>query len=167
MKKNNVSTLSGEGENRRTFRSKSSEDCLKFRTRCVLVFWFAITACSGFGLHWAGHHPAHEVWHDWAVFHVLSSVIFMATGFRHASLHRRWYKAWTKGAGHKSMTTLWLSVSFVLSSASGVYLVCCVEGDGSAMGKLHYAVGILMTVAGIGHIGQRWRVMWRYLKKTS
>ena len=39
-----------------------------------LIVLFFLSAISGFGLHIAGHGNNHEVWHNWAVFHVVDSV---------------------------------------------------------------------------------------------
>ena len=36
----------------------------------ILIVVFIMSAISGFGLHVAGHGGTHEVWHNWAVFHV-------------------------------------------------------------------------------------------------
>lgn len=167
MKKNNIAMRTGKDRSHRRHRAKVSEDGFKFRSRCVLAFWFAATVCSGFGLHWAGEHSTHEVWHDWAVFHVLSSLGFLITGFRHAFVHRAWYKAWTKGTGRKSLTTLWLSLSFFMEVASGAFLIGCVEGAGSAIGLWHYAAGIVLAGTGLGHIVLRWRMMRHYLRKSK
>lgn len=40
----------------------------------VLLLPFVASAVTGIGLHVAGHGAGHEVWHNWAVAHVLSSL---------------------------------------------------------------------------------------------
>ena len=40
----------------------------------ILIVVFIVSAISGVGLHIAGHGNSHEVWHNWAVFHVLGIV---------------------------------------------------------------------------------------------
>lgn len=42
----------------------------------ILVFVFVLSAFSGIGLHIAGHDNSHEVWHNWAVFHILIAFLF-------------------------------------------------------------------------------------------
>ena len=43
----------------------------------ILIVVFIVSAVSGFGLHIAGHWNSHEVWHNWAVFHIWGSVLFL------------------------------------------------------------------------------------------
>lgn len=43
----------------------------------ILIVVFIMSAISGFGLHVAGHGGTHEVWHNWAVFHVFVSMLFL------------------------------------------------------------------------------------------
>lgn len=43
----------------------------------ILVFVFVLSAFSGIGLHIvAGHDNSHEVWHNWAVFHILIAFLW-------------------------------------------------------------------------------------------
>lgn len=41
----------------------------------ILIVVFIVSAISGIGLHIAGHGNSHEVWHNWAVVHVVSKCI--------------------------------------------------------------------------------------------
>ena len=41
----------------------------------VLIPAFILSAAAGIGLHNAGHGNNHEVWHNWAVAHILSSLL--------------------------------------------------------------------------------------------
>lgn len=43
----------------------------------MLLLVFILTACTGFGLHMVGYGGNHELWHNWAVFHIASSLLFL------------------------------------------------------------------------------------------
>ena len=58
----------------------------------ILIVVFIASAISGFGLHVVGHGSSHEIWHNWAVFHVLSSVLFLVAIIFHVTTHWGWYK---------------------------------------------------------------------------
>lgn len=45
-----------------------------------LVFVFVLSVFSGIGLHIVGHGNNHELWHNWAVFHVLISFFIFCDG---------------------------------------------------------------------------------------
>ena len=53
---------------------------------------FVLSAFSGIGLHIAGHGINHELWHNWAVFHVLTSFLFFVISIFHITTHWGWYK---------------------------------------------------------------------------
>lgn len=69
----------------------------------ILIVVFIMSAISGFGLHVAGHGGTHEVWHNWAVFHVFVSMLFLIAVIFHVAMHLEWYKGIIKkGIGRKS-----------------------------------------------------------------
>lgn len=83
-----------------------------------LFFVFVLSAFSGIGLHIAGHGINHELWHNWAVFHVLTSFLFFVISIFHITTHWGWYKGIIKnGLGKKSKITVVLSVVFFLVSS--------------------------------------------------
>lgn len=43
----------------------------------TLIPVFVLSAFSGIQLHVAGHGTSHEVWHHWAVFHIIASILFL------------------------------------------------------------------------------------------
>lgn len=121
----------------------------------ILVPVFILSVYSGFGLHIAGHGDNHEVWHNWAVFHVLVSVLFLIAIILHVATHWGWYKWIIKnGIGRKNKATVVLSIMFLLVSATG-FLLLGVEGANSSLGLWHYKIGIVMTIMAIGHIIRR------------
>ena len=47
-------------------------------TDIALVPTFVLTFYSGIKLHVAGHGTSHEVWHNFALFHIITSLLFLA-----------------------------------------------------------------------------------------
>lgn len=130
----------------------------------ILVLVFVLSAFSGIGLHIAGHGNSHELWHNWAVFHVLSSFLFLITVIFHITTHWGWYKGIIKnGLGKKSKITVVLSVVFFLVSVTGIILLG-VNGANSYIGLLHYKIGIVTIILCIGHILKRTHLLRKSLK---
>ena len=114
----------------------------------ILIVVFIVSAISGIGLHIAGHGNSHEVWHNWAVVHVVA-IIF------HVTTHWGWYKGIIKnGIGRKSKVTAVLSIIFLLLSVTGIVLLG-VSGANSPLGLWHYKIGIIMIIIAIGYIIKR------------
>ena len=129
----------------------------------ILIVVFFVSAISGFGLHVAGHGNSHEVWHNWAVAHVLGSVLYLIAIIFHVTTHWVWYKGIIKnGIGRKSKVTATLSIIFLLLSVTGIVLLG-VNGAKSPFGLLHYKIGIITTVIAIGHIIKRLPVLQKSL----
>ncbi len=53
----------------------------------LLLLVASLSAYSGIKLHIAGHFSNHEIWHNWAVFHVITSVLFLIIGIIHIKNH--------------------------------------------------------------------------------
>lgn len=129
----------------------------------ILIVVFIVSTISGFGLHVAGHGNDHEVWHNWAVFHIAGSVLFLVAIVFHLEVHWGWYKGITKkGIGRKSKVTVVLSTVFLLLSVTGIILLG-VNGANSPLGLCHYKTGIIMTVIAIGHIIKRFPALRKSL----
>lgn len=74
-----------------------------FSVERLLPLAFVASAVTGIGLHIAGHGTNHEVWHNWAVVHVLSSILWLISAAFHIKRHGRWHKAIaSKGIGRKA-----------------------------------------------------------------
>ena len=130
----------------------------------ILVFVFVLSAFSGIGLHIAGHGNNHEVWHNWAVFHALTSFLFFVAAIFHITTHWGWYKGIIKKwAWQKSKITVVLSVVFFLASVTGIILLG-VDGANSYIGLLHYKIGIITIVLCIGHLTKRIPLLRKSLK---
>ena len=110
----------------------------------ILIVVFIVSAISGFGLHVAGHGSSHEIWHNWAVFHVLGSILFLIAVIFHVAMHLEWYKGIIKkGIGSKSKVTAVLSFIFLLLSVTGLALLW------------HYKIGVITIVIALGHVIKR------------
>ena len=132
-----------------------------------LVFVFVLSAFSGIGLHVAGHSNSHEIWHNWAVFHVLSSFLFFVVSIFHITTHWGWYKGIVKnGLGKKSKITIVLSVVFLLVSVTG-FILLGINGANSYIGLLHYKIGIVTIFLCIGHILKRIPLLRKSLKSST
>ena len=121
----------------------------------ILIVVFIVSAISGFGLHVAGHGSSHEIWHNWAVFHVLGSILFLIVVIFHVATHLEWYKGIIKkGIGSKSKVTAILSVIFLLLSVTGLALLG-INGVNSLLGLWHYKIGVITIVIALGHVIKR------------
>lgn len=130
----------------------------------TLIPLFLFTAYTGIELHVAGHGSNHELWHNWAVFHVLASLLFLVTIVFHLYTHLGWYKGLiNKGIGKKSKVTVVLSVLFLLETISGIVLIF-VDGASSRIGLWHYVIGLIMSVIAIGHTIKRFPVLRKSVK---
>lgn len=131
----------------------------------ILLLMFVLSLYSGVELHVAGHESDHAVWHNWAVFHVLTSFSFLVATLFHVATHWGWYRGFMRtGLGRKSRVTLLLSFLFLFVSVTGVVLLG-VSGAHSGMGRWHYGVGLVMAVFSIGHILKRLPLLRKSLLK--
>lgn len=111
------------------------------------------TAITGFGLHVARHSLSHEIWHSWAVVHVMSSCVWLLALVPHIKRHIGWYKAMIScGSFKKAWLTILLSIALILTAATGIMLIAFIDGANSIMGLRHYWLGILLTILTIAHI---------------
>lgn len=130
----------------------------------ILIPLFIFTAYTGIKLHIAGHSCNHELWHNWAVFHVLSSFLFLIAVIFHATTHWGWYRGIIKnGLGRKSKITVVLSVMFLLVSVTG-FILLGINGENSDIGLSHYKIGIATIILCIGHILRRIFLLRKSLK---
>lgn len=90
----------------------------------VLIPTFILSAFTGIGLHIAGHGSSHEVWHNWAVAHILFSLLFTVVVVGHIKTYWGWYKSLIRnGRGRKSRVTVMVSVLFVIVALTGYILL--------------------------------------------
>lgn len=148
----------------------------------VLVPLFAVSGFTGFGLHIAGHGDSHGVWHNWAVAHVVSSLLFTVFVLWHVRMHWNWYKGlFRTGPGRRrkspgcersgpgirrSRVTVAVSVLFAAVALTG-YVLLAVSGAGSGIGLWHYRIGIAAAVLFCGHILKRASVLRKSLSGSG
>ena len=121
----------------------------------VLIPTFILSAFTGIGLHIAGHGSSHEVWYNWAVAHILFSLLFTVVVVGHIKTHWGWYKSLIRnGRGRKSRVTVMVSVLFVIVALTG-YILLGVSGGNSGIGLWHYRIGLLSILLFGGHIVRR------------
>ncbi len=134
--------------------------------RIFMIDWgllpsFILSVYTGIELHLAGHGNNHEIWHDWAIFHVIVSLLLLILIVLHIITHRNWYKEIARrGVGKKHKVTLWLSIVFALVVITG-FILLGVDGANTTMGLWHYKTGILMGVLSICHILKRFSVLYK------
>lgn len=126
-------------------------------TDWCLMAAFPLSAISGIALHAAGHRCCHEIWHNWAVTHILASLLFMLCATVHAWQHRNWYKSLVmKGIGKHSKTTAILTIIFTISVLTGMMLLWT-EGPNSPEGMWHYRISLATTAVAAAHMLKRLR----------
>lgn len=131
----------------------------------ILIPLFILSAYSGIELHIAGHGIDHNIWHNWAVFHVVISLLFLLFVIFHMTTHWSWYKGFiNKGIGKRSKITLGLSVAFFFVAITGIVLFN-VNGANSNIGLWHYRIGILTILISAGHILKRVPTLRKSLKR--
>ena len=116
---------------------------------------FVLSAVSGIQLHVAGHGASHEVWHNWAVFLIIASILFLMAVILHVQTHWGWYKSLVKSdLGKKSKAAVAVTLFFVVLAVSGLILLG-VEGANSGIGLWHYRIGLVASVLFLEHIIRR------------
>ncbi len=131
---------------------------------CMLVAFIA-TAITGCVTHIVGHSSSHWLWEICCGIHVLSAICFITAGVMHIKTHWAWYKGWfSTGLGKKSRVTAILSAIYLLALTSGIVLLF-INGVNSHFGLLHYKIGIILTLIGLGHIVKRHTILRKSLKR--
>lgn len=121
----------------------------------IMPLAFIATAITGIGMHIAGHGTAHEVWHNWAVAHVISSFVWLLASVPHIKRHAKWYKTLiSNGSIKKKWLTMLLSITFLFLVVTGIALIAYIDGANSATGLRHYCAGILLIILTIAHIAK-------------
>ncbi len=132
----------------------------------TLIPLFLSTALTGFGLHIAGHGDSHDIWHNWAVFHIISSLLFLITVIFHVYTHWNWYVGLIKrGLKNKSLITILLSVAFLFMAITGI--ISLKAEPNSHIGLWHYISSIVISSIALLHIILRLPILAKSLKQTK
>lgn len=128
-----------------------------------LIPLFIGSAFSGVSLHVTDDTLEHEIWHNWAVVHVIFSLGLLYMLLRHIRQHKAWYKSLLKqGAWKKRKTILMLNFIFITLILTGLALLF-VEGANSDIGLWHYVLGIIAIALSLEHIIVRIKVLRKSL----
>ena len=137
-----------------------------FITDIAVLLTFLPASISGFILHAAGHNGIHETWHNWAVIHIFSTLVFTIAVGIHIYGHLNWYKSlFQKRLGNKSRMTIFLSLLMLATIITGNIVLFRHQGPNSHFGLWHYIIGILFTVIAIGHFLKRFKILTNGLSK--
>lgn len=121
----------------------------------MMIATFPPVLCTGIALHVAAHGADHEVWHAWAVAHVLTGLPLLAAAVLHVRTHRGWYGNIVRsGIGRKGRVTAVLSAVFAFAAVTGIALLG-IEGAGSSVRAWHYRTGIVAGILSAGHLLKR------------
>lgn len=115
----------------------------------IMPLAFMATALTGIGLHSADHSSSHEIWHAWAVAHVISSSVWLLALVPHIKRHISWYRAIIP---KRTWITISLSLVCILVAVTGFMLIAFIDGTRSITGLWHYWLGILLAILTITHI---------------
>src|SRR5574344_2272646 len=111
----------------------------------LLIPLLVVSEYTGIELHVAGHNSGHEVWHNWAVSHIIASFLYLIALVFHIKMHWNWYKGIIhRGIGKKSKMTLLLTLVFVAVVIIGCVLLMT-DGANTKIGLWHYGLGLLMS----------------------
>ena len=137
-----------------------------FITDIAVLLTFLPASISGFILHASGHNGIHEIWHNWAVTHIFSTLAFTIVVGIHIYGHWNWYKTLIqKRLGNKSRVTVFLSLLMLATIITGNIVLFRHQGPNSHFGLWHYIIGILFTVIAIGHVLKRLKILINGLSK--
>lgn len=135
-----------------------------FLTDIAVFITFVPTSVSGFVLHAAGHNGIHEIWHNWALVHIISTLAFTVAVGIHIYGHWNWYRSlFQKGLGSKSHVTVILSFLMLLAVITGNIVLFRHQGPGTGLGLWHYVIGIILTVIALGHFVKRFKILLKGL----
>ena len=139
-----------------------------FITDIAVLLTFLPASISGFILHAAGHNDVHEVWHNWAIVHIFTTLAFTIAIGIHIYGHWSWYKSlFQKGLGNKSRVTAILSVLMFATIITGNIVLFRHQGPNSHLGLWHYVIGIILTIIALGHFLKRLPILLKGLKKVN
>lgn len=134
---------------------------------CILIPLFLLTAFTGIKLHIVGHGNNHEALHNWALAHVLASLLFSAFVIIHVKMHYGWYKGlFRNGLCQRNHVTAIVSILFVIVALTG-YALLGVNNATSGVGHWHYITGLLSLVLFSGHIIKRVPILLKTINRNK
>ena len=139
-----------------------------FLTDLLLLIAFIPASATGFILHWAGHQTHHELWHNWAIAHIISTLLLTIMIVIHIYDHWGWYKSlFRNGIKNKSRATIVLSVLMLVVIITGHIVLFRHQGANSDFGLKHYVLGVALSVIAVGHFIRRHRILFKGLESKK
>ena len=139
-----------------------------FLTDLLLLITFVPSSVTGFILHWAGHQNSHDLWHNWAVVHILSTLLFAIFVTTHIYGHWGWYRSLFKnGAKNKSRVTVVLTALMLFVVITGIIVLFRHQEVNTGLGLWHYVLGIITTAVILGHFIKRYRILIKGLNVST
>lgn len=114
-------------------------------TDLVLIPAFVLSLYTGIELHLAGHGTEHEVWHNWAAFHVIISLLFTLLTCIHIKSHWKRYK-------RLAIQLLTIAFLSVVITGFGLFFI---HGANSSLGIFHYQNGLIASIFILLHVFKR------------
>lgn len=130
----------------------------------ALIPIFLLLIISGIGIHVTDEFARHDVWHNWAVTHVIAGTLFLLLGIFHVKGHWPWFKSLFKYFKKKSKPNIILTLLFLFETVSGIILLAFIDGGDTEIGLWHWWAGLIMTGFGIGHILKRIKMLKKFNK---
>lgn len=135
-----------------------------FRTDVLMAVLFVASVITGVNIHLADHADTHEMWHNWSGAHVVVNVVFLVVASVHIKQHWGWFKSFFKAKDLKRKITRFVTIAFLAVVASGIYLLLFAEGPGTHARLVHWWIGVIFTVVGLGHFIKRFPILKKGIK---
>lgn len=132
-------------------------------------------AITGIKVHVASEGTNHEIWHQWSLWHVMCSLLFLICIVMHVKYHWGWYKLWFRNihrmsksgdsnrkSPRQSKVTKVLTILMAAVIGTGVALLF-IEGPATSVGKVHYILGLILVILCTGHTVKRFRILKKSL----
>ena len=124
----------------------------KVRSGCIMALTFSLSVVTGIGFHLAGRGSNHEAWHNWAVSHIVSTLLWLIVVGLHTKRYRKMFMSLAKRRAYKKFfPTLVASTLFIITTITGIVLLLFIEGANSSIGLWHWECGIALAVLTLVH----------------
>lgn len=124
----------------------------KVRSGCIMALTFSLSVVTGIGFHFAGRGSNHEAWHNWAVSHIVSTLLWLIVVVLHTKRYRKMFMSLAKRRAYKKFfPTLVASTLFIITTITGIVLLLFIDGANSSIGLWHWECGITLAVLTLVH----------------
>lgn len=133
-----------------------------------MAVFAVLSVFTGIQIHYAGDFQTHDIWHSWAIVHILVNIIFLIVATTHIRQHWGFYKSlFRKGPNRtiKNKVTMVVLIVFLALSLTGISLFMFVKGQGSVFGFVHYIIGLIFGIVGLLHFLKMWKIFKKGIAK--